>query len=91
MNIDWTGVRFGREPNSEMSHRQKTTEVDWMKKGSTAFTRICCSITKILSPAYGKTKNVFADNLNDIETSYFITGLMEAHEKMAWMLRAHLR
>ena len=32
----------------------------------------------------------FADEFNDFGTSDFITGLMETHEKMAWMLRAHL-
>ena len=35
--------------------------------------------------------NSFANELNDIGTSDFITGLMEKHEKMAWMLRAHLK
>jgi len=35
--------------------------------------------------------NSFANELNDAGTSDFITGLMEAHEKMAWMLRAHLK
>jgi starvation-inducible DNA-binding protein len=32
----------------------------------------------------------FADTFKDMGTSDFITGLMESHEKMAWMLRAHL-
>jgi starvation-inducible DNA-binding protein len=32
----------------------------------------------------------FADEYGDAGTSDFITGLMEEHEKMAWMLRAHL-
>jgi len=35
--------------------------------------------------------NNFANELNDLGTSDFITGLMETHEKMAWMLRAHLK
>ena len=35
--------------------------------------------------------NLFAADLKDIGTSDFLTGLMETHEKMAWMLRAHLR
>ena len=35
--------------------------------------------------------NHFANELNDLGTSDFITGLMETHEKMAWMLRAHLK
>lgn len=33
----------------------------------------------------------FANDLKDMGTSDFITGLMEMHEKMAWMLRAHLK
>jgi starvation-inducible DNA-binding protein len=35
--------------------------------------------------------NVLANDLGDAGTSDFVTGLMETHEKMAWMLRAHLR
>jgi len=35
--------------------------------------------------------NHIANDLQDAGTSDFITGLMETHEKMAWMLRAHLR
>jgi starvation-inducible DNA-binding protein len=33
----------------------------------------------------------FADTHKDLGTSDFVTGLMERHEKMAWMLRAFLR
>lgn len=33
----------------------------------------------------------FADDYHDDTTSDFITGLAEDHEKMAWMLRAHLK
>ena len=32
----------------------------------------------------------YDEELKDKGTSDFITGLMETHEKMAWMLRAHL-
>lgn len=32
----------------------------------------------------------YANALRDAGTSDYITGLMETHEKMAWMLRAHL-
>jgi len=35
--------------------------------------------------------NRFANDYNDMGSSDFITGLMEKHEKMAWMLRAHLK
>ena len=33
--------------------------------------------------------NPFANDYKDAGTSDFITGLMETHEGMAWMLRAH--
>jgi len=35
--------------------------------------------------------NKIANEYGDAGTSDFITGLMEEHEKMAWMLRAHLK
>jgi len=35
--------------------------------------------------------NTFANDLFDLGTSDYITGLMERHEKMAWMLKAHLK
>ncbi len=35
--------------------------------------------------------NAFNDKLKDAGTADFITGLMEKHEKMAWMLRSHLK
>ncbi|WP_442587416.1 Dps family protein [Pedobacter sp. AW31-3R] len=34
--------------------------------------------------------NGYANALHDAGSSDYITGLMEKHEKMAWMLRAHL-
>ena len=33
----------------------------------------------------------YEEEWDDIGTSDFITGMMELHEKMAWMLRAHLK
>lgn len=33
----------------------------------------------------------FTENNNDFGTIDFLTGLMETHEKMAWMIRAHLK
>ncbi|MBW8683839.1 Dps family protein [Chitinophaga rhizophila] len=35
--------------------------------------------------------DAFANTYKDAGTSDFITGLMEEHEKMAWMLRAHYK
>ena len=37
------------------------------------------------------TVNTFINELKDAGTGDFVTGLIETHEKMAWMLRAHLR
>ncbi|KUJ60817.1 DNA starvation/stationary phase protection protein [Flavobacteriaceae bacterium CRH] len=34
---------------------------------------------------------IYANEYHDLGTSDYITGLMETHEKMAWMLRSHLR
>jgi len=33
----------------------------------------------------------FADEHKDQGTSDFVTGIMEKHEKMAWMIRSYLR
>lgn len=35
--------------------------------------------------------NAIAADYHDLGTSDFITGLMETHEGMAWMIRAHLK
>ena len=35
--------------------------------------------------------NLFANEWHDVGTGDFITGLMQEHEKMAWMLRSHLK
>lgn len=42
---------------------------------------------------YNLRENIdrFNDEYKDAGTSDFITGLLETHEKMAWMLRAHLK
>lgn len=34
---------------------------------------------------------IYANEYHDLGTSDFITGIMEIHEKMAWMLRSHLK
>lgn len=35
--------------------------------------------------------NLFTNDLKDTGSSDFVTGLMESHEKMTWMLRANFR
>ncbi len=37
-----------------------------------------------------KDVNTVSEKYKDVGTSDFLTGLLEKHEKMAWMLRAHL-
>ncbi len=34
--------------------------------------------------------DLITDKYNDAGTADFLTGIMESHEKMAWMLRSHL-
>jgi len=38
-----------------------------------------------------KSIDEVADNLKDAGTADFLTGVMEVHEKMAWMLRSYLK
>jgi starvation-inducible DNA-binding protein len=38
-----------------------------------------------------KNINVFADEWEDASSSDFITGILQEHEKTAWILRAHLK
>jgi starvation-inducible DNA-binding protein len=45
------------------------------------------TIVRYLRP----TINLFANDYEDMGTSDFITGLLQEHEKTAWMLRAHVK
>jgi starvation-inducible DNA-binding protein len=69
----------------------RLTEVRHQKNDSTGFITELLgdheSIIKLLRSDIDR----FAADYHDIGTSDFITGLMEQHEKMAWMLRSHLR
>jgi starvation-inducible DNA-binding protein len=38
-----------------------------------------------------KEINIVGDEIKDLGTADFMTGLMEQHEKMAWMLRSYLQ
>lgn len=44
------------------------------------------TIIKILR----KDLEIYADKFHDMGTSDFVTGLMESHEKMAWMIRSYI-
>ena len=60
------------------------------KNDSTGFARELLADHESIITRLRENINHFANNLHDAGTSDFITGLMETHEKMAWMLRASL-
>jgi starvation-inducible DNA-binding protein len=67
------------------------TEQEWKKKDAAVFIKDLLFDHEDIVTRLRQNQNIFADNLNDIETREFITGLIETHEKMAWMLRMHLK
>jgi starvation-inducible DNA-binding protein len=67
------------------------TEQEWKKKDTAEFIKDLLFDHESIIIRLRQDIDIFADNLNDIETSDFIVGLIETHEKMAGMLRAHLK
>jgi starvation-inducible DNA-binding protein len=67
------------------------TEQEWWKNDAADFIKDLLFDHESIIIRLGQNINIFSDNLNDIETSDFIAGLKETHEKMAGMLRAHLK
>ena len=61
------------------------------KNDSIGFIRELLADHETIIVAMRENIDRFANEYKDAGTSDFITGLMEEHEKMAWMLRAHLR
>jgi starvation-inducible DNA-binding protein len=61
------------------------------KNDSAGFIRELLADHETIIVAMRENIDRFANEYKDAGTSDFITGLMEDHEKMAWMLRAHLR
>lgn len=72
----------------ELTH---LTEIIHEKNDSSSFIKELLEDHESLAIHLRELVNIFATDLKDAGTSDFITGLMEAHEKTAWMLRAHLR
>lgn len=62
---------------------QKNDSLDYIKELLTDHENIIIFLRGNIGP--------FGDEYGDAGTSDFITGLVETHEKMAWMLRAHLK
>jgi starvation-inducible DNA-binding protein len=75
------GIKF---PVSERSEQNENDH-----KASTLIAQLLLGHEKLIR-LLRENINCFAVELDDLGTSDFITGLMETHEKMAWMLRAHL-
>lgn len=71
----------------ELTH---LTEQSRSKNDSAGFIKELLGDHESIITRLRESVNHFANDLGDAGTSDFITGLMETHEKMAWMLRSHL-
>ncbi len=67
------------------------TEQQHQKNDSAGFIKELLADHESLIIHLRESINYFANDLKDLGTSDYVTGLMETHEKMAWMLRAHLK
>jgi len=67
------------------------TEKFTEKNNSTGFIKTLLADHESIIIHLRENINYFANELKDAGTSDFITGLMETHEKMAWMLGSHLK
>jgi len=72
----------------ELTH---LTEVNHEKNDGNGFIKALLNDHESLIMELRGLIDHFANDLKDAGTSDFVTGLMETHEKMAWMLRAHLK
>lgn len=66
------------------------TEMTREKNDSTGFIKDLLHDHESILIHLRENINGYATAFHDAGTSDYITGLMETHEKMAWMLRAHL-
>jgi len=65
------------------------TEATANKNDSTGFLRELLEDHESIITFIRGNINPFASEYHDAGTSDFVTGLLETHEEMAWMLRAH--
>jgi starvation-inducible DNA-binding protein len=72
------------------------TKLSRLTEEKTSFSRQKEAVSNLLNDhetiirAVRKEINTVQNDCQDAGTADFLTGLMEAHEKMAWMLRAYL-
>jgi starvation-inducible DNA-binding protein len=76
---------------SEFLQLTHLTEQSRQSNDSTGFIELLLADHDAIIVTLRGYVNEFADELKDAGTSDYITGLIEKHEKMAWMLRSHLR
>jgi starvation-inducible DNA-binding protein len=67
------------------------TETSRAKNDSTGFIKELLTDHEQIIMHIRENINRFANEFLDAGSNDFITGVMEQHEKMAWMLRAHLK
>jgi starvation-inducible DNA-binding protein len=72
----------------ELTH---LTEQSREKNDATGFIKELLGDHESIAIRLREKINYFAGELNDFGTSDFITGLLGTHERMAWMLRVHLK
>ena len=73
---------------SELTH---LTEQASQPNNSLGFIKTLLSDHETIIIHLRESIDYFNDELKDAGTADFITGLMEKHEKTAWMLRSHLK
>lgn len=71
----------------ELTHLTEETRA---KNDSQGYIRILLDDHESILVHLRENINAYAEVMKDLGTSDYITGLMEKHETMAWMLRAHL-
>jgi len=71
-----------------LTHLSELTD---RKNNSTGFLEELLSDHESIIMFMRKNINAFANDYGDVGSSDFVTGLLEEHEKVAWMLRAHLK
>jgi starvation-inducible DNA-binding protein len=68
----------------------RLTEISRAKNDSHGFMKELLADHESIIIHLRENINPIASEFSDIGTSDFLTALLETHEKMAWMLRAHL-
>jgi starvation-inducible DNA-binding protein len=76
---------------TEFLELTQLTEKRGGKNDSQSFIKDLTGDHEAIIIALRENIDAFANKYKDAGTSDFITGILEAHEKMAWMLRAHLK